>query len=63
VYQGCDGDGDQAASIYWECFFATSGGLMSYLPGLIDNYRRAYVHRILKGEKPADLPVPDADEM
>ena len=40
-------------------FWTRSGGLISYGPNSIDPYRRAagYVDRILKGEKPADLPV------
>ena len=39
--------------------FVASGGLISYGPDLIDHYRRAagYIDRILKGEKPATLPV------
>ena len=39
--------------------FVTAGGLISYGPNLVDFYARAaeYVDRILKGEKPADLPV------
>ena len=46
-------------AIYWASFFVTSGGLISYGADLIDQYRRAagYVDRILKGEKPADMPV------
>jgi ABC-type uncharacterized transport system substrate-binding protein len=40
-------------------YFATSGALMSYGVGTIEQYRRAasYVDRILRGEKPADLPI------
>jgi putative tryptophan/tyrosine transport system substrate-binding protein len=40
-------------------YFVTGGGLISYGPDHIDQYRRAasYVDRIFKGEKPADLPV------
>ena len=46
-------------AVYWQRFYKASGGLMSYGPDLLDQYRRAagYVDRILKGEKPADLPV------
>ena len=46
-------------AVYWERFFVAAGGLISYGPDLIDQYRRAagYVDRILKGEKPADMPV------
>jgi len=46
-------------AIYPYRFYVASGGLISYGPDLVGQYRRAagYVDRILKGEKPADLPV------
>jgi putative tryptophan/tyrosine transport system substrate-binding protein len=49
----------QLPAIYPSRLWVTDGGLVSYGAVLTDNYRRAasYVDRILKGEKPGDLPV------
>jgi putative ABC transport system substrate-binding protein len=49
----------QLPAVYSFRYFVTAGGLISYGPDSIDPYRRAagYLDRILKGEKPADLPV------
>jgi len=46
-------------AVYFRDYYVTTGGLISYGPDLVDQYRRAagYVDRILKGQKPADLPV------
>jgi putative ABC transport system substrate-binding protein len=49
----------QLPAVYPLRIFAIDGGLISYGPDILDQFRRAasYVDRILKGEKPADLPV------
>jgi putative tryptophan/tyrosine transport system substrate-binding protein len=49
----------QLPTVYFARYFVAAGGLISYGPDTIDPHRRAaaYVDRILKGEKPADLPV------
>jgi putative ABC transport system substrate-binding protein len=46
-------------AIYYERLWVAASGLISYGPNFLDHFRRAagYVDRILKGEKPADLPV------
>ena len=50
---------NELPAVYFQRFFVTGGGLLSYGPDFLDQYRRAvgYVDRILKGEKPAEFPV------
>ena len=50
---------NKVPSIFEVSFFARDGGLLSFGPNYPDSFRRAaaYVDRVLKGEKPADLPV------
>jgi putative tryptophan/tyrosine transport system substrate-binding protein len=50
---------DRLPAVYSDRLFVGGGGLLSYDPDRIDQYRRAagYVDRILRGDKPADLPV------
>ena len=52
-------------TVYFVRPFVTDGGLISYGPDLVSQYRLAagYVDRILRGEKPADLPVPSSDQV
>src|SRR5262249_56306549 len=51
--------GHKLPAVYYDRNFTNAGGLVSYGPDLIDQYRRAaeYVARIFNGEKPGDLPV------
>jgi len=53
------GAAQRDCAIYWSRSFTESGGLISFGPFLVDEFRRAasYVDRIMKGEKPGDLPV------
>ena len=50
---------NKVPAVYSQSAFARDGGLLSYGPDAVDIFRRAasYVDRILRGEKPGDLPV------
>jgi putative tryptophan/tyrosine transport system substrate-binding protein len=52
-------------AVYPYSYFVSAGGLISYGPDTIDQFRRAavYIDRIFKGEKPADLPVQQATKV
>ena len=52
----------QLPAVYYDRYYVAAGGLISYGADTVDQFRRAptYVDRILKGEKPADLPVQQA---
>jgi ABC-type uncharacterized transport system substrate-binding protein len=52
-------------AVYIQKTFVAAGGLISYGPNFSDQYRRAadYVNRILKGAKPADLPVQQSTQV
>jgi putative tryptophan/tyrosine transport system substrate-binding protein len=52
-------DRNNVPAVYWASFFARDGGLLSYGPDQVDPFRLAasYVDRILRGAKPAELPV------
>jgi ABC-type uncharacterized transport system substrate-binding protein len=52
-------DRHKLPAVYFNRYFVSGGGLVSYGPDILEQYRRAagYVDRILKGEKPADMPV------
>jgi putative tryptophan/tyrosine transport system substrate-binding protein len=51
-------------AVYYLRLFVADGGLMSYGVDLVDNFRQAasYVDRVLRGDKPADLPVQAASK-
>jgi putative ABC transport system substrate-binding protein len=50
---------ERLPAVYSDRVFVNAGGLISYYPNRAEQYRRAagYIDRILKGERPADLPV------
>lgn len=52
-------DRHKLPAVYFNRYFVDGGGLISYGPDIVEQYRRAagYVDRILKGENPADMPV------